>query len=987
MQTAVQALMNAIGYSVKQTQEEVAEAAGVFDDLGSSIVDSLMDAEGSVEDFMQSLTQTIVHELSESYMATEDMQQKLADVKKGLEDAVRSGNPAKIKEAQQAVRDFYADAEKGAKAYKDALVQVQQEQDTTFKDMSGDFVGALMDMGTTAGDWASQIGRTMAQRIIEQLVVTAQIQPLLDSLQEVFDTAMSVPGATWKSVTGSSQVQQKLLDIKNAFPEMQEMAKSIMEAFGVSFDEGIEETKTGFSDLRSAFVGTLTDMESDAGTFGKNIGDTMRQQMIDRLIDKKYGQTLEQMNDAWAEALDAGDTKKMKEIIDYLDYIYGRIADDKEIKKLADDLKQVQEQADTTFKDMKDSFVSSLMNLDATADDFGQQIGETLVRRIVEKMMVTKYIQPMLDNLQNAVDKAMSAKGATPDSVLNDAGVLEMLDRIRVAYPKLAETVKEMLEKVGITAQEEFDGLSGLGDTLLSSLMDGTDAEEFGRNIAQTLIKEMIEQMMDEKYAQRIADIREHWKEVLKGEQGVRDENGNLVYSMESVKQEIADLNTEINAEGSELSSLADEYNALNKETEKAKEGFSDLAATIADALKDSDATVENFAKNLRRTMQEDMLKAYIDNKWAEDIKNLNDAWADALEAGDTDALEQIQKDIEDLYSRIAKDQPVINLANDLKKVEEALDETFSGMGDSWTQMLTNMDADADDWGREIGSTLVSKIVKELIVSKELQKYLDTIQTAYTDAIGKEGATMESVLAAVKPKINEAVEATKKWKPVIDEVNKAFQEIEQSTPFDNLRSSFLSSLMDMTSDTKQFGDDITKILTEAFIDNFVLDKEFDKAVEDWKKRYSEIMGDKTLDNAERAKQLTDLKRAISDTRSSLAEEAKAIHELMGTNNVQDQSAYMNTASQITYDQADLIGGGVMSLVIGQADGNEVRKQILATLQGMAGITSPNGEAFAEIAEGISMTNNWLRNIYDVVDKIRQSSAISADAANVIASKL
>ena len=65
----------------------------------------------------------------------------------------------------------------------------------------------------------------------------------------------------------------------------------------------------------------------------------------------------------------------------------------------------------------------------------------------------------------------------------------------------------------------------------------------------------------------------------------------------------------------------------------------------------------------------------------------------------------------------------------------------------------------------------------------------------------------------------------------------------------------------------------------------------------------------------------------------------------------------------------------------------MRKQILATLQGMAGITSPNSEAFAEIAEGISMTNNWLRNIYDVVDKIRQSSAISADAANVIASKL
>ena len=885
LQDVVKAIMKAIGYEAKETSEEV---AGVFDNLGSSIVDSLMEAEGGVDDFMKTLTDTIVRELADSYMATEDMQKKLAEVKKGLEDAVKSGNPARIKEAQQAVRDFYADAEKGAKAYKDALLQVQQEQDTTFKDMSGDFVGALMDMGTTAEEWASQIGRTMAQRIIEQMVVTSQVQPLLNDMQDVFNTAMTAPGATWQSVMGSSQVQQKLLDIKKAFPEMQEMAKSIMEALGVSFDEGIE-TKTGFSDLRSAFVSTLTSMEGDAGTFGKSIGDTMRQQMIDRLVDKKYGQTLEQMNDAWAEALDAGDTKKMKEIIDYLDYIYGRIADDKEIKQLAEDLKKVQEQADTTFKDMKDEFVSSLMNLDATADDFGKQIGETLVRRIVEQMMVTKYIQPMLDNLQNAVDKAMNAEGATPDSVLNDAGVLEMLDRIRVTYPKLAETISGLLEKVGITAESNMEDnvempLENLKDTFVGFFTDlEATAEDFGKQIGETLIEEMLQEILASKYyTGKFDEIRQHWADALKGEGG---------HTIDSVTQEILELE-----------------------------------------------------------------KAMADDK---NITSLQEA------------LKKLHEEAEDITG----------------------DSTFKDMSDSWTSMLTDMEASAESWGKEIGRTLVSRMVKELVVTKHLQSYLDAIQKAADDAITKYGDSedaMAKIVEAVTPAINDAVKATEKWKPVVDAVNEAFQNIEDTvteTPFDNLRSSFLSSLMDMEADTKDFGDDITKILTEAFINSFVLDKEFDKAVEDWKKRYSEIMGDKTLDNAERAKQLTDLKRAISDTRSSLAEEAKAIHELMGTNNVQDQSAYMNTASQITYDQADIIGGGVMSLVIGQADGNEVRKQILATLQGMAGITSPNSEAFAEIAEGISMTNNWLRNIYDVVDKIRQSSAISADAANVIASKL
>ena len=870
LQDVVKAIMKAIGYKAKETSEEV---AGVFDNLGSSIVDSLMEAEGGVDDFMKTLTDTIVRELADSYMATEDMQKKLAEVKKGLEDAVKSGNPARIKEAQQAVRDFYADAEKGAKAYKDALVQVQQEQDTTFKDMSGDFVSALMDMGTTAEDWASQIGRTMAQRIIEQLVVTSQVQPLLDSLQQVFSKAMTAPGATWQSVMGSAEIQQQLLTIKNAFPGMQEMVKGIMEALGVSFGEVTEDAKEGFSDLRSAFIGTLTSMEGDAEAFGKSVGDTMRRQMIDKLVDKKYGQTLEQMNDAWAEALDAGDTKKMKEIIDYLEYIYGRIADDKEIKQLTEDLKKVQEQADTTFKDMNDEFVSSLMNLDATADDFGKQIGETLVRRIVEKMMVAKYLQPMLDNLQNAVDKAMNAEGATPESVLGDAGVQEMLDRIRVAYPKLEKTVSGLLEKVGIVAEDMGESvelpLENLKDTFVGFFTDlEATAEDFGKQIGETLIEEMLQEVMASKYYTGLFDeIRDHWAQALEGKGG---------HTIDSVTQEILDLE-----------------------------------------------------------------------------------------------------------AAMAKDENITSLQKALKKLHEEVDDiagdsTFKDMSDSWTQMLTNMDASAEDWGKEIGRTLVSRMVKELVVTKHLQTYLDAIQKAADDAIEKYGNSedsMKKIVEAVTPAINDAVEATEQWKPIVDAVNEAFQNIEDTvteTPFDNIRQSFLSSLMDMKADTKDFGDDITKILTEAFINSFVLDKEFDKAVEQWKKRYSEIMGDKTLDNAGRAKQLNDLKRAISDTRASLAEEAKAIHELMGTNNVADQGAYMNTAQSFTYDQADLIGGMMTSLVMGQGEGNEVRKQILATLQAMQNVTTPKTDYGQQIFQRLGYTNDYLRDIRKTADAMLSS---------------
>jgi hypothetical protein len=108
---------------------------------------------------------------------------------------------------------------------------------------------------------------------------------------------------------------------------------------------------------------------------------------------------------------------------------------------------------------------------------------------------------------------------------------------------------------------------------------------------------------------------------------------------------------------------------------------------------------------------------------------------------------------------------------------------------------------------------------------------------------------------------------------------------------------------------------------------------------------------------------------------------------MGINSKEDQSAYMNTAQSFTYDQADLIGGMVTSILMGQTEGNKVRQEILATLRAMDGITNPNSEVFAEMSENISRSANYLSHIEQAVSRIDTAVARNAAAVTGILSKL
>lgn len=848
---------------IKPIEDTTEEVSDLFDGIRSAWQSALTGMKFDADDFGKEIADIMFEHLVSSMLFNDEFDEWLKDWTKRYEEIFsiqapgeREARLAQLNEERtNKFREMAETTKKIAEDVGHVGEDAVEEFSNSIDNLSDALIDSLLDMDADAGDIGKKIGSTLIREMLGQMLASEAYAGRIADIKEHWQKALSgEDGFSYESVMGEIAALNNDIANDDAIGQLADQWKAL--------NAQVKGTDSVFKNLRSTFLDTLTDMSGDAESFRKELEKTMVKDVIDKQVLGRafsFGGSdysgmddfVEKWNKRYTEALESGNQEAIDALLDEL--VQVRDLTVEAAAELRERLKEAEENVpDTTFKDMKDDFVSVLMDMDATADEWGQKIGGTIARRIIEQFLVTDQIQPVLNDLQTAFDTAMSADGATSESVI--AALAPEIETAKEKFNDLKPVIDGILAALGITKEPELP-FSNIRDEFVSSLLDmEEDAEKFGNRIAQGLLKEMLAQLVDKEFAEDMKAVRELWGRYLNGDEGV---------TWQSVMNEIVALDKKM-AESDGISELTKAFNSLNEETEKS-------------------------------------------------------------------------------------------------------DETFKGMGDSFTSMLLDIDKSAADFGREIGQTLAQKIIKELVVNKELQAYLDDIRQAYDEAIAADGATIDSVLAAVTPKIDAAIAAMERWKPATDEIARRFREIDSSTPFDGLRSSFLSSLMDMEAKTGDFADSIANILTEAFVDTFVLGDEFDSLLEGWKKRYTEIIGDKGMTTEQRTKALNDLKVVIADTRESLAQEARAIQDLMGTNTREDQSAYMNTAEKITYDQADIIAGMTTSLVMGQLQGNEVREQILATLKAMNGLTEAGDTSYGEkIFSRLGTTNEYLLAIKNEV---------------------
>lgn len=584
-------------------------------------------------------------------------------------------------------------------------------------------------------------------------------------LKQIADLDKVAQEARNKEPISDEEYQRRLEKLKAQYQQWVAEGKDSVEFFReMGLIQAIDEVAEHFGDLRSKFLDTLMDMEFDAEEWKKELNKKLVQDLLEKQVfDVKMtvnGQDFDNFdayakdwNKRYLEALEAGDEAALQALIDELVQQRELLAEASE--DLTSRLKETVE--DTTFRDMSDSWVSTLMDMNATAEDWAQNIGQIMVQKIVEQLIAPSMLQPLLDGLQGAFNTAMSADGATWDSVVGDAGVQEWLNKIKETFPEAQNIVRQIMDSLGLITAE---GLGNIKDNFVSALTD------------------------------------------------------------------------------------------INK-------------------------TAEDLGKDIANTMYSQMVDKFVDSKYGEELKSLSDEWAEALKSGDTAKIEELRQKIIALYETIGNDESIKQLLDDLNKLN-----TEAG----------------------------------------------------------------------------------------------------STPFDNLRSSYLSAVMDMEKTTKDFTKDIMQMIAESFVDSFVLGTAFDEKLKQWKEEYREITSDNSLSETERLRQLKSLGELIAGERDTMRTEANNIMTMLGLNQGGTDSATMNMADKATYDQFELYLGIANSQLMVSEQHKQIAQQILSRLESMNGITSPDSVSYGEriytrlgtTNEYLLATKNYVRDILAEMANIKQS---------------
>jgi CHAD domain-containing protein len=602
----------------------------------------------------------------------------------------------------------------------------------------------------------------------------------------------------------------------------------------------------------------VLDMEHGAENFAKKLNETLVKDLVNKKVfgeaftlNGKEFANFDVYQADWTEryvkALEAGDRALMEELTKELREREEAMAESaEEYAKMLQDVA-----ADTTFKDLVSSWVSSLMDMEATAEDWAKNVGRTMAQRIIEEVVAARMIQPLLDDMQDAFDDAIAKPDATWQTAV--AAMSPFIDKMIEAYGELQPIAEQILNAFGIFRE----------------------------------VEETIEEVVEE-----------------------------------------------------------------------AKEGFSDLRGAFVSSLMDMEADANKFARDITKTMTEQMIDKLIEQKFGTQLEALNEEWYNALEAGDTAAMERIRQRVIELQKLCGEAvKPLLDALGQL-------DETIIDMHDDFLSALMDMKAGTQDFVNDIRKLLTQKLVEKFVLNAQFDSWLQSIQDKY-DTIYNSGMNEQQMAEAFDRLAAE-------WKFKADEIQQMTQRIfdltgwsdiveRMNSPLTDLRSNFLSALMDMEADAKDFTNEISELLTEAFIDKFVLGDEFEKRLAEWQEQYAAIMKG-NYSEEERADLLLQLQNAISAAKEGYAKEAQVIQELMGTYSSPDQQATMNMADKVTYDQFETYLGIAVAQQMATLAGNEIRIQILATLQAMSGITSPNGDTVREIRSTLNTTNEYLLDI-------------------------
>jgi len=787
------------------------------------------------------------------------------------------------------------------------------------------------------------------------------------------------------NLLGMADMMQKIADTGDYGDRVVERIKELAAQAGKAEEQvsALNEalTTTTKENVFDDFLSSLYDLADGSEDVMDNIAKNW-QQMVNRMvINNLIGERMQSQLENWYEQLAQVNKDRTEGKIDdsyykqrleqlqqqYNSYVQQGQSQIEQFRQMGI-IKSIEETTEEAL-DYLDTIRSAFEQLVSDSETDMEAWGNNLRNSILQNLIQSKLLDEEFDKWANGwAERYSKLMSDLTDGVISQTDYDRQLAELNAEFDKttgeISEKSKQMWEAFGIDAEEAAEetksAFEDLHSSFLSTLTDiNGDVEAWSKNITKTMVEQLVERnILNEAFDQQMDTWRESFEKALEA----NDTEGLI-----ALRKELEDLRESLATQAQEYMTALGYVQEVVSDTT-----FKDMGGDFRSQLMNLDATAEDWAESVGRKMAEKIVDEMVSSTMIQPFLNeLQKAFNAAMSvegATVSSVLTALTPQIEAAKQAFEQAQPVVHDILAQLGITEKQELPFSDLRSTFVSTLMDMEADAETFGKEIGRTLIEQMI-DTQLKNQFQDKLDELNNEWAKALQNgDSAAIENIRQQMVQMREDAARAVQ---PLLDDL-KELEYVAEDTPLSGLRSSFLSDLMDMESSTEDFADNINKILTEAFVDKFVLGDGFDKMLNEWQERYRQIM-DSDISEIDRAAQLLDLKRVIGDARDNYTEQARAIQELMGitdTSALADQEAHVNMADKATYDQFELYLGIATAQQIALEQGNDVRKQILSTLQMMGGITSPNGDTVKEIRSMLRTTNEHLYAIKTATEGIR-----------------
>lgn len=387
-----------------------------------SFVDSVKSAMSSIEATAEDVTDNIFEYIRQQMvekMFADTFQPQIEEFYKKVQEAMSDGDitdserDALRTEAEKLANDIVAAKDILSDTLGITGNNLKKELEEEFKSFSDGVLNSLYDAEVTATAVSKNIAESMRKELIEAMYIE-QYEPRIKAIWE-----------KWKEYSADGLVtDEERANIKNDIDELSKEAADAAKEISDAWKDTGEEVAKAFDSFSDSIKSVLYNAEATAEDVANNIYEYMRKALVDSMFVEQvqpqikawYDKYTEFMADGAIDSVERGVLDEMLkeiqdagvEIVDAANKLFPSLdtGAQKRAEEAAQEAENAKNAAEQEWESFSDDILNSLYDIEATAEDISDNMGEYMRKALIKAMYVNNF-KPQMQKWYDEWQKAM----------------------------------------------------------------------------------------------------------------------------------------------------------------------------------------------------------------------------------------------------------------------------------------------------------------------------------------------------------------------------------------------------------------------------------------------------------------------------------------------------------------------------------------------------------------------------------------------------